>query len=157
MRRNDREITSRRQMDAIIRGSLVCRVALAKDDEPYLVPLSFGYDGRAIYFHTAPTGKKIEYWEANPRVCFEFERGVTLRRHPESACKWSFHFESVIGHGTLSEVRGPAEKARALNHMMRQYSGRRWPFESGAVAQVRVWKLTIISMTGKRSLPKERN
>ena len=34
MRRNDKEITEQRQMDDIIRNSLVCRVALAKDNMP---------------------------------------------------------------------------------------------------------------------------
>ena len=154
MRRNDKEITEQRQMDDIIRNSLVCRVALAKDNMPYVVPLSFGYDGGAIYLHTAPEGKKIEYFEANPSVCFEFERQVELRRHPQSACKWSFSFESVIGYGTTSELVDPAEKVRALNEIMRQYSGKTWPLESASMATVRVWKIAVTSMTGKQSKAK---
>jgi hypothetical protein len=151
MRRTDKEITDRRQMDEIIRGSLVCRVAMVKDNAPYVLPMSFGYDGAAIYLHTAPEGKKIEHFEANPQVCFEFERNVELRRDPQIACKWSFSFESVIGHGTISELVEPAQKERALNEIMRQYSGETWPFESASVAKVRVWTIAITSMTGKQS------
>ena len=154
MRRTDKEIADRRQMDEIIRGSLVCRVAMAKDNAPYIVPVSFGYDGAAIYLHTAPEGKKIGYFESNPRVCFEFERNVELRRDPQSACKWTFSFESVIGYGTISELVEPAQKEHALNEIMRQYSGRTWPFESASVARVRVWKIAITSRTGKFSKPK---
>ena len=154
MRRTDKEIADRRQMDEIIRGSLVCRVAVAKDNAPYVVPVSFGYDGAAIYLHTAPEGKKIGYFEANPQVCFEFERDVELRRDPQSACKWTFIFESVIGYGTISELVEPAQKEHALNEIMRQYSGKAWPFESASVARVRVWKIAITSMTGKLSKPK---
>ncbi len=154
MRRTDKEIADRRQMDEIIRGSLVCRVAVAKDNAPYIVPVSFGYDGAAIYLHTAPEGKKIGCFEANPQVCFEFERDVELRRDPQNACKWTFSFESVIGYGTISELVEPAQKEHALNEIMRQYSGRAWPFESASVARVRVWKITITSMTGKFSKPK---
>ena len=154
MRRTDKEIADRRLIDEVIRGSLVCRVAMAKDNAPYVVPLSFGYDGVAIYFHTAPAGKKIEHFQANPQVCFEFERNVELRRDPQIACKWGFNFESVIGYGTISELAEPAQKEQALNEIMRQYSGRRWPFESASVAKVRVWKITITSMTGKESKPK---
>ncbi|MBI5385490.1 MAG: pyridoxamine 5'-phosphate oxidase family protein [Verrucomicrobia bacterium] len=154
MRRTDKEITDRQQLDAVIRGSLVCRVALAKDNLPYVVPLSFGYDGAAIYLHTATEGKKIEYFEANPRVCFEFERHVELRRDPQIACKWSFAFESVIGHGTVAELADVAEKEHALDQIMRQYSGQSWPFEPASVAAVRVWKIAITSMTGKQSKPK---
>jgi uncharacterized protein len=154
VRRRDKEITDRARIDEIIRGSLVCRVAMAKDNAPYLVPLSFGYDGRAIYLHTAGAGRKIEYWLANPQVCFEFERGVEVRRDPHTACKWSFNFESVIGYGTLSEVTSPAGKEHAMNEIMRQYSGQTWSFEPGAVAKVRVWKIAIRSLTAKQARPK---
>lgn len=154
MRRADKVIADRRQIDEIIRGSLVCRVAMAKDNAPYVVPMSFGYDGAAIYLHTAPVGKKIEYFAANPQVCFDFERNVELRRDPQSACKWTFSFESVIGYGTISELVEPAQKECALNEIMRQYSGKTWPFESASVAKVRVWKIAITSMTGKQSQPK---
>jgi len=154
LRRTDKEISARPQIDEIIRGSLVCHVALAKDNAPYVVPMSFGYDGQAIYLHTALAGKKIQYGEANPQVCFEFERNVELRRDPRSPCHWSFSFESVIGYGTISEVVQPSEKARALNEIMRQYSGRIWPFEEASMAKVRVWKIAIASVTGKQSKPK---
>ena len=154
MRRTDKEITDREQLEAIIRGSLVCRLALARDNVPYLVPMSFGYDGAALYLHTAIEGRKIGFLEANPQVCFEFERNVELRRDPESACKWSFDFESVIGYGTLGELVEPAQQEHALNEIMRQYSGRSWPFDDTAVVKVRVWKITITSLTGKQSRPK---
>ena len=42
------------------------------------MPVSFGYDGAALYFHTAPKGRKIDFIEANNRVCFEFEANVAL-------------------------------------------------------------------------------
>jgi uncharacterized protein len=154
MRRHDKEIMDRQHLDAIIHGSQVCRLALAKDNVPYVVPLSFGYDGTAIYFHTAPNGKKIEHFEANPLVCFEFERNVELRRDPQIACQWSFNFECVIGYGRLRELVEPGQKEHALNEIMCQYSGRTWPFDSDAVAKVRAWKVTITSLTGKQSKPK---
>lgn len=155
MKRSDREITDPDQIDEIIRSCLVCHLALAKDNTPYVIPMSFGYDGAALYLHTAPEGKKIDYFLANPLVCFQFEQNIVLRRHPDSACKWSFHFESVIGYGTLSELTDPAQKERGLNEIMRQYSGRKWPFAPSALAPVRVWRIAITSMTGKQSKPED--
>jgi uncharacterized protein len=155
MRRRDKQITRRRDMDAVIRGSLVCRLALAKDNQPYLVPVAFGYDGRALYLHTALEGTKLEYFRVNPRVCFEFERHVELRRHPKIACRWSLAYESVIGYGTLRELVSSAAKRAALNQIMRQYSGKTWTFGPAAVVNTRVWKITITSLTGKRSQPKQ--
>ncbi len=49
----------------------------------------FSFDGKALYVHTAAEGKKIEYFEVNQQVCFEFERNVELRRDSHSACKWT--------------------------------------------------------------------
>jgi uncharacterized protein len=154
MRRRDKQVRSRRQINAIIRGSLVCRLALAKAGRPYLVPVSFGYDGRAIYFHTALEGTKLDFFQANPRVCFEFERRVELRRHPENACRWTMAYESVVGDGVVAELRGPKRKQHGLTQVMRHYSGKTWRFDPKALAQTRVWKIIIASLTGKRSPPK---
>jgi nitroimidazol reductase NimA-like FMN-containing flavoprotein (pyridoxamine 5'-phosphate oxidase superfamily) len=78
MRRKDKEVTDQELISRIIRSCQVCRLGLAKDDAPYIFPVSFGYDGTAIFFHTAREGKKIDYINANSVVCFEFEHGVHL-------------------------------------------------------------------------------
>ena len=59
MRRNDREIKDRKDIDEIIRRCRVCRLALCDNGQPYVVPLNFGYDGRFLYFHTAPREEKL--------------------------------------------------------------------------------------------------
>ncbi len=151
MRRVDKEITSRAEIDSIIRACQVCRLAFAVGGEPYVVPVCFGYDGERLYFHTARSGKKIDFIQANNRVCFEFERNVKLHRHAGDACKWTFSFESVIGYGTVSELTGPAEKAQGMNHIMVQYSGSEWSFDADALARTRIWSVSVQSVTGKRS------
>jgi nitroimidazol reductase NimA-like FMN-containing flavoprotein (pyridoxamine 5'-phosphate oxidase superfamily) len=154
MRRADKEITERTLMSEIIEKCHVCRVALAKDNIPYVLPVSFGYDGKAIYFHTAKEGRKIIFLAANNHVCFEFEHGVELLRHDSNPCKWSFSFQSIIGYGTVWELTDPADKIEGLNHIMRHYSGRAWPIEARDADDVRVWKIVIESLTGKQSKDK---
>ena len=151
MRRHDKEITSRREIDAIIRSALVCRIALANGNEPYVVPVSFGYDGEALFIHTAKSGRKIEFIEANNRVCFELEDNVSLQVDDGDACKWTFAFESVIGYGTITELETAGERARGLNQIMLHYSGREWEIDEAAIATTRVWRIDIESVTGKRS------
>jgi len=154
MRRNDKKITERAEIDSIIRGAKICRLAFASEGEPYLVPISFGYDGRALYFHTALEGRKLEFIAANPRVCFEFEGNIELVDHPELACKWTFAFESVIGYGAMAELKEPEVKSLGLNQIMRQYSGREWPIGAKALEGTRIWRLEIESVSGKRSWTK---
>jgi nitroimidazol reductase NimA-like FMN-containing flavoprotein (pyridoxamine 5'-phosphate oxidase superfamily) len=159
MRRKDREITDRTEIDALLGRAKVCRVAFAVNDEPYVVPLSHGYDpeANALFFHTAREGKKIDCIEANPRVCFEVEGRVEVKEGDERACSWSVRYESVIGFGTISELVSPEEKDRALACVAEQQAGRsmKWATDEKAVSGTRVWRLDIEAMTAKRSFKSE--
>ena len=151
MRRKDKEITDPKRITEIIAHCQVCRLGLAKDNLPYIVPVSFGYDGQAIYFHTAREGTKIAYIEANNAVCFEFERDVRILVDRHSPCSWTFSFQSVIGYGEIHELVGPAEKAQGLACIVAQYAEREWVFEERDLGDVRVWKIAIERLTGKES------
>ncbi len=153
MRRKDKEITSRSEIDDIIRGCQVCHLGLASGAEPYVIPISFGYDGQSVYFHTAREGKKLEIIAANPRVCVQFERNIRLVPKKDDACSWTFSFESVIGTGTAEELIEEESKARGLNQIMSHYSGREWALDSEVLSTTRVWRVLIETLTGKRSVP----
>jgi nitroimidazol reductase NimA-like FMN-containing flavoprotein (pyridoxamine 5'-phosphate oxidase superfamily) len=155
MRRRDREIESRSEIDTIIRSAEVCRLAFAVENEPYIVPVSFGYDGSAIYFHTARDGRKIDCIRANPRVCFELECNVELLTHDTKPCDWGFSYESVIGYGTVIELSESEERRHGLNQVMLQYSEREWMMDDASMDRTRVWRLDIESVTGKRSTKKD--
>ena len=71
MKRTDREITDRTEIDSILQVLMICRIGLADGGEPYIVPLSFGYADGAIYLHSAMAGKKISMLKKNSRCCFE--------------------------------------------------------------------------------------
>ena len=152
MRRTDKEVGSREEINAIIRGSHVCRIALAMDNMPYILPVSFGYDGESIYLHTAKEGKKINYFKNNNNICFEFERNVKLVKDTKIACKWTFFYESVIGFGKIHELESLEQREVGLNRIMSQYSGKEWVFGEDSLKNIRVWKIEITSITGKRSV-----
>ena len=151
MRRKEKQVSSRKAIDAIIYRSQVCRLAMARNNTPYMVPLCFGYDGEAFYLHTALEGRKIEFFENNPQVCFELENGVRILPAEDMACKWSFKYESVIGFGTIVELIDSADKAHGLNQIMVHYSGKEWPFKQKNIRKTRVWKVVIQSLTAKKS------
>jgi len=159
MRRKDREITDPIEIDAILGCSTVCRIAFAVDGGAYIVPLSHGYDAqaRALFFHTASEGRKIDCIAASPRVCFEVEGHVEIAEGNERACSWGVRYESVIGFGTIVEVMSPQAKDAALRLLTEQQAGRTmdWMLDAKAVAGTRVWRLDIESMTGKRSFKPE--
>ena len=154
MRRTDKEITDRAIMQRIIEQCQVCRLGLAHENIPYVLPVSFGYADGTLYFHTACEGRKIEFLTANPTVCVEFEHDVRLVPHDTSPCKWTFSFQSVIGYGRVHELTDAASKAAGLNQIMRHYSGREWPMDGENLDSIRVWKVAIEHLTGKQSKDK---
>ncbi len=153
VRRSEREIQSEAELRAILERERVVRIAFASGDEPYVVPLSYGFDPVLVvlYLHTAAEGRKADFAARNPRVCFDVEGPSTLLR-AESACAWGLEYESVIGYGTLHVVRDDVEKAKALDCILRQHgSRRRARFTPNSLDGVTIWRLEIESMTGKRS------
>jgi len=151
MLRKDKEILDNELILRIIKNSQVCRLGLAKDNSPYIVPVSFGYDGEAIYFHTAKKGKKLDYIQANNELCFEFEHGVQILFAQDSPCNWSFSYQSVIGTGYVQELTESKEKREGLNIIVKQYSDKEWSIAEEKMETVRVWKIKITNISGKQS------
>jgi uncharacterized protein len=150
MRRSEREIKDRDAIDAIIRQCLVCRLGLVDGVEPYIVPLCFGYDGEALYFHSASAGRKIDILRKNSRVCFEFDIPDGMRE-AEEGCRWGIKYRSVIGFGTVEPVDDREDKKKALAIIMAQYSGKQYTFPEDIVAKTVVIKIAIDRMTGKQA------
>ncbi|MGW8222537.1 MAG: pyridoxamine 5'-phosphate oxidase family protein [Syntrophobacteria bacterium] len=150
MRRNDKEIHDRDAVEAIIRDSLVCRLALSDENRPYVVPLCFGYRDNALYFHSSPEGKKIEILRKNGNVCFEFDIDQEVVQD-EKPCKWTMNYRSVIGFGKGSLVENLEEKKKGLDVIMQQYSGRSFEYLQPEIENTVIIKVEIESMTGKES------
>ena len=150
MRRTDKEIASREEIEAIIRRSTVCRLGLVDEGRPYIVPLAFGYKGNALYFHSAPIGRKMEILRRNPEVCFELD--TDAEPVPAgAACGWTMRYRSVIGYGTVSFLESIAEKKTALSFIMGKYTNGAFEFPDESVREIAVFRLEIREMVGKKS------
>ncbi|MFH2219450.1 MAG: pyridoxamine 5'-phosphate oxidase family protein [Pseudomonadota bacterium] len=150
MRRKDKEITDLTEIESIIRRSSVCRLALADQNRPYVVPLCFGYRNRTLYFHSAPEGKKIDMLKKNSRVCFEFDIDYEIVK-ADKACDSGMKFNSVIGFGKASFVEDFESKCRALDVIMEQYGDRPSSYPETRIKNTVVIQVEIEQMTGKRS------
>ena len=150
MRRKDKEITDIKEIEEIISKSTVCHLALSLDNTPYVVPLSFGYKDKIIYFHSAKQGKKVDILKANNKVCFEFDIDHELVES-EKACSWSMKFRSVIGFGKAYFIENMEEKQKALDIIMQNYSDKTFLFEEKRINSILVGKIDIKEITGKKS------
>lgn len=150
MRRDELEITDRGRIDAILQRALVCRLGLAAGEEPYVVPLAFGYDGEALYFHSAKggRGRKLEMIRANPRVCFEVDMDHELVLG-DGPCACSIRYNSVIGFGTATILDGRKEKEKGLRVLSAHYRGEAGEFSDRMIDKIEVIRVDIESLTGK--------
>jgi nitroimidazol reductase NimA-like FMN-containing flavoprotein (pyridoxamine 5'-phosphate oxidase superfamily) len=111
MRRDDREINDCLEVELILQHASVCRIGLAVGDEPYIIPVSFGYENRTIYFHSALAGKKISMLKKNSRCCFEVDQVDNLIRG-ERPCDWGMRYRSVIGFGRAIFIEDARRRKR---------------------------------------------
>ena len=150
MRRSEKEIRDRALIDSIIRRSQVCRLGLSDQGQPYVVPLCFGYDGKALYFHCSMEGRKIDILRRNDKVCFEFDivDGMVVA---DGACSWGIRYQSVVGFGRVHEIADLTAKDAALSLIMAQYTERAFSFRPEMVKRTVVMKVEIETLTGKQS------
>lgn len=156
MRRKDREITDLRKIDGIIMACDCCRLGFADENGVYIVPLNFGYEvkgeKRSFYFHGAKEGRKIDLINRTGRAGFELDTSHEVTG-AETACNYSFRYQSVIGNGTVSIVTDDMEKRAALQLIMSHYSEKNdWDFPDAAVRAVAVFKLEVRELTCKEHL-----
>ena len=60
MRRKDKEIKDKFEIETIINRAEVCRIGLSDDNMPYVIPVNYGYRNNCLYIHSASEGKKID-------------------------------------------------------------------------------------------------
>ena len=149
MRRTDREITDIVEIESILNGAMVCRIGLADGNEPYIVPVCFGYLPGTIYLHSSLYGKKIAMVEKNPKVCFEVDQCDTILQN-EVPCVWGMRYRSIIGFGRASLIADNTEKKQGLNCIIRHYGGSSYEFSDDEIKTVCVIRIDIDSMTGKK-------
>ena len=153
MKRVDRQVTDRNEIDDIIQRCQVCRVGMIDGDEPYVVPMNFGYKDNCLYFHGALTGRKISLLEGSTRVCLEFDLAHEMVTNDETACRWSQKYESVIAWGKAVIMTSPDEKRDAFNTIMGHYSERKeWDYPDIIIERTHLIKVPIDKITAKRFL-----
>lgn len=156
MRRKEREVLDKDEIERIIRQCMVCHLCIHHAPYPYIVPLNFGYaregDAFSLFFHCAMEGKKLRLMRQNPFVSFSMECNTKLVTG-EKACAYSMEYESVCGSGTIS-LLSDKEKTEAFEAIMRQYAPTQtFSFPPKALSNTMLLRLKVSLITGKRNVP----
>lgn len=134
-----------------LQQATVGRLACARDNQPYVVPIYFAFDGQHVYAFTT-VGQKIEWMRTNARVCLEIDERTA---HDQ--------WQSIIVFGRYEELPDlpEYEAARVKAHELLQKHLMWWePAYVGAahrdiphsVTPI-FYRLKIDRMTGHRATP----
>ncbi|MBO5065640.1 MAG: pyridoxamine 5'-phosphate oxidase family protein [Clostridia bacterium] len=150
--RREREITDINETLKILDKSKIVHIGLVDGDEPYVVPMNYGYtyenDALTLYLHGATEGKKLDLMRANPKVFFSIECDV----EPFSgqvACQYGTSYSSVMGKGFAEILEAPEDKMEGLTLFMKTQTGIDFEFNERLVSAVSVIKINVTSFTAK--------
>ena len=149
MRRKDREIVDREEIDQIVRSANLMRIALVDGDMPFLVPVFYAFDGSALFFHSAQAGTKMELMKRNNNICFEIgiDQGFI---ESDEACDFEARHRTVIGIGKAVLVEDEAEKIKALDLIVAHFSQKKFEYPKANLDRTAVIRIDIESIKGKK-------
>lgn len=152
MTRREREVTDIREIIKILDKSKVLHLGLVDGDEPYVVPMNYGYefigDKLVFYLHGARQGRKLDVIKANPKVFAELECDI-VPFEGEVACKYGITYASVMAKGKAIIVDDTQEKMHALSVLMKTQTGKDFVFNEKLVSVVSVIRVDADQYTAK--------
>lgn len=98
------------QIQNILSSQAVGRLACTDGNQPYIVPVTYNYDGNYIYGQTNE-GMKLQILRKNPNVCFEVDWMMDMR-----------NWQSVIVYGKFEELEDEAANEARENLFESVYS-----------------------------------
>ena len=121
-------------------------LGLSRGDKPYVVPVNFTRQGKCLYIHSAPGGRKIDYLKANPNVCL-----TVLASHRYLAGEGNYSFRSVIVTGQAVLVEDREEKIAAYQSLCRKIDPLVMPqVTDDCIDRSAIVRIDIKTMSGKK-------
>ncbi|MHA1305086.1 MAG: pyridoxamine 5'-phosphate oxidase family protein [Candidatus Heimdallarchaeaceae archaeon] len=153
IRRKEKAIKSIEKMKEILLKADHITIAMCKDNEPYLVSLSHGYDPEknCIYFHCAREGKKIDFLKHNNVIW-----GQALLNQGYIQGKCDHKYATTQFKGRVTFVDDYEEKKRALIRMIKQFDNdpetvMKEQLTEKAIINVTIGRIDIEYMSGKKA------
>lgn len=110
---------SNSQIEEVLAREYIGRIGCHAKGRTYVVPVSYAYQGNAVYAHS-PLGMKVDMMRENPEVCFEVEQVSTL-----------LDWRSVVAWGRFEELSG--EDSVQAMRLLIEHMGHHTPASSSAM------------------------
>ncbi len=151
MRRNDKEINDKSIIEDILSSNNHCRIALAKDNFPYIVIMNYGYFNGYLYFHSSGKGMKLDILKTNSNICYEISDSIEVGKS-NIACNFSMKYRSVIGQGRVEIIKDLEDKRIGISAIMNQLTDKaNWDIPDNSLVKLTMFKVRTENITGKIS------
>ena len=151
--KREREVTDSAEILEILDKAKIVHLAMIDGDEPYLVPMNYGYtmeDGHlTLYVHGALKGRKTDVLRVNPKVFFSIECDAVPFEGPV-ACRHGMTYASLMGAGKAEFLDDPEDKKKALSILMKTQTGKDFTFDDRIVSIVSVIRIPADYYTAKK-------
>ena len=157
MTRREHQIFDIDKILEILEKSKVVHIGMVDGDEPYVVPMNYGYtyenEKLTIWLHGATTGRKLDIIRKNPKVFFEMECDL-VPFDGDVACKYGLSYSSLMGKGIATIIENSEEKQKALSILMKTQVDIDFEFNEKLASVVGIIKIEVSEFTAKhRPLP----
>ena len=150
--RRELQITDINEIKRILDKGTILHLGLVDGDEPYVVPMNYGYtldEGKlTLYIHGATEGRKLDIMRVNPKIFFSIESDISPFEG-RTACQYGTSYYSVMGKGAATILDKPEDKINGLSLFMKTQTGIDFEFNERLVSAVSVIKLDITEYTAK--------
>ena len=153
MTKRERQVTDREEILKILDKCKILHLGLVDGDEPYVVPMNYGYvmegEQLTLYMHGATKGYKLDLMRKNPKVFFEMECDVQ-GFEGEIACQYGTVYQSIMGRGKATIIEEPQEKIETMKLFMKSQTGRDFEFSEKMVSAVVMIRIDVSEYPAKR-------
>ena len=152
MRRKRQQLTREECVEILNSNTSGVLAVLGDEGYPYAVPMSYVYDGEALYFHCAKSGHKLDAIKSCDKVSF-----CVVDQDDVVPQEYTTHFRSVVLFGRASILNDDEEKLYAIEKLAIKY----YPTDSKEnrdevirkeYAAMCIVKIDIYRITGKESI-----
>jgi uncharacterized protein len=153
MRRQDRQINDVNELSEILSQGKYIVVSMCRDNEPYIVTLSYGFDKtqNVLFLHTGPKGLKVDFISYNPNVCATIidDRGYLM-----GEC--GHEYRSIVINGRISFVESLEEKKYGMEVILNHLEYNPYIIKEKTLKNenmynnISILKMDIMSLVGKK-------
>ena len=125
VRESQRAVYDREVVYQILDEAFLCHVGFVVEEQPFVIPTSYGRDGDLLYIHGSAASRMLRNLDQGVPVCVTVTLldGLVLAR---SVFNHSMNYRSVVILGTATLGDDPAEKLAALRALSEHIIPGRW-------------------------------